>query len=179
MLSYSLLNSKIEDKTMSRVHYNEEMKLQTVKLVLKGEKSTNRESRQRIVNWNGNLNNVKRNLPKKSPQVEYRKINLFILWLRRGSSSRKSPAFTSHRAILSSIPVKNTAIWWTVSNRGTRSCRRTGNLRRTGGFWNCPTAWFYFRIFKSILHAANRKCVILIHRTVIHFILKIVTVCFG
>lgn len=64
---------------MSRVHYNEEMKLQTVKLVLKGEKSTNRESRQRLVNWNGNLNNVKRNLPKKSPQVEYRKINLFIL----------------------------------------------------------------------------------------------------
>lgn len=39
MLSYSLLNSKIEDKTMSRVHYNEEMKLQTVKIVLKGEKS--------------------------------------------------------------------------------------------------------------------------------------------
>ncbi|SHL81357.1 hypothetical protein SAMN05720765_1272 [Fibrobacter sp. UWH6] len=66
---------------MSRVHYNEEMKLQTVKLVLKGEKSTNRESRQRNVNWNGNLNNVKRNLPKKSPQVEYRKINFF------GSSS--------------------------------------------------------------------------------------------
>lgn len=39
MLSYSLLNSRIEEKTMSRVHYNEEMKLQTVKLVLKGEKS--------------------------------------------------------------------------------------------------------------------------------------------
>ena len=32
-------HSKIEDKTMSRVHYNEEMKLQTVKIVLKGEKS--------------------------------------------------------------------------------------------------------------------------------------------
>lgn len=29
---------KIEEKTMSKVHYNEEMKLQTVKLVLKGEK---------------------------------------------------------------------------------------------------------------------------------------------
>lgn len=38
-------HSRIEEKTMSRVHYNEEMKLQTVKLVLKGEKSTNRESR--------------------------------------------------------------------------------------------------------------------------------------
>lgn len=70
-------HSRIEEKTMSRVHYNEEMKLQTVKLVLKGEKSTNRESRQRNVNWNGNLNNVKRNLPKKSPQVEYHKINFF------------------------------------------------------------------------------------------------------
>lgn len=30
---------------MSRVHYNEEMKLQTVKIVLKGEKSTSREAR--------------------------------------------------------------------------------------------------------------------------------------
>ncbi|PWJ59142.1 hypothetical protein BGX12_1422 [Fibrobacter sp. UWR4] len=38
-------HSKIEDKTMSRVHYNEEMKLQTVKIVLKGEKSTSREAR--------------------------------------------------------------------------------------------------------------------------------------
>lgn len=45
MLSYSLLNSQIEEKTMSRVHYNEEMKLQTVKIVLKGEKSTSREAR--------------------------------------------------------------------------------------------------------------------------------------
>jgi len=45
MLSYSLSNSRIEEKTMPRVHYNEEMKPQMVKLVLKGEKSTSRESR--------------------------------------------------------------------------------------------------------------------------------------
>lgn len=32
-------HSRIEEKTMSRVHYNEEMMLQTVKIVLKGEKS--------------------------------------------------------------------------------------------------------------------------------------------
>ena len=50
--SYSLLNSKKKEKTMSRVHYNDEMRLQTVKLVLKGEKSATKIAKDIGVNPN-------------------------------------------------------------------------------------------------------------------------------
>ena len=41
-----------KEKTMSRVHYNDEMRLQTVKLVLKGEKSATKIAKDIGVNPN-------------------------------------------------------------------------------------------------------------------------------
>lgn len=94
MLSYSLLNSQPEEKTMSRVHYNEEMKLQTVKLVLKGEKSATKLAKEIGVTANTVCRWVqdyrkKNNLPSYEEERRLKKVSIEELATKNRELERK------------------------------------------------------------------------------------------
>jgi transposase len=92
--SYSLLNSKKKEKTMSRVHYNDEMRLQTVKLVLKGEKSATKIAKDIGVNPNTICRWVQEyrkqnNLPTYEEERRIRKVSVGELAAKNKELERK------------------------------------------------------------------------------------------
>jgi len=89
-----LLNSKKKEKTMSRVHYNDEMRLQTVKLVLKGEKSATKIAKDIGVNPNTICRWVQEyrkqnNLPTYEEERRIRKVSVEELAAKNKDLERK------------------------------------------------------------------------------------------
>ncbi|OWV03216.1 hypothetical protein B7993_13815 [Fibrobacter sp. UWH3] len=81
-------------KTMSRVHYNEEMKLQTVKLVLKGEKSATKLAKEIGVTANTVCRWVqdyrkKNNLPSYEEEHRLKKVSIEELATKNRELERK------------------------------------------------------------------------------------------